>query len=250
MQTKPQSSTELTQHASHHLAIHGDRKSVHPFLRELRSELEIYCSDCSDGFVLYLYGIVLKELGVTKEAIEVLQLSIKSYPCNWSAWEDLGSLCGTREVFEGLELPDHWMNMFFQAHMWLELQQEDEEDMTIYATLASLVPNSTSILAQTAIAKYNTQEFSESKELFEALMELDPHRLEGLDTFSNILHGTQDTHALSLLAHQASQNDKDRPETCCITGNYYSLKGTTRPLSLNHSHNPNLNPHSNPQPQH
>ena len=29
---------------------------------------------------------------------------------------------------------------------------------------------------------------------------------------------------LSHLAHDAVQNDKYRPETCCIVGNYYSLK--------------------------
>jgi len=220
---QPQSTSEWTQHATHHLAVQGDKKSVNQSLRSLRAELEEFCAKCDDGFVLYLYGIVLKEMDVAAEAVSVLQMAIKAYPCNWSAWQDLGSLCTTREMYQELDLPDHWMNLFFQAHMWLELQQGDD-DMTIYATLESLVPNSTSILAQTAVAKYNTQEYAESKDLFEALQELDPHRLEGLETFSNILHGTQDTAALSLLAHQATRNDKNRPETCCIVGNYYSLK--------------------------
>jgi len=31
--------------------------------------------------------------------------------------------------------------------------------------------------------------------------------------------------ALSHLAHRAAAADKYRPETCCIIGNYYSLKG-------------------------
>ena len=29
---------------------------------------------------------------------------------------------------------------------------------------------------------------------------------------------------LSFLAHTATQTDKYRPETCCIVGNYYSMK--------------------------
>ena len=62
-----------TQHATHHLgakycwniamavtllcggtAVQGDKKSSNQSLRGLRAELEEFCTDCDDGFVLYL----------------------------------------------------------------------------------------------------------------------------------------------------------------------------------------------------
>jgi anaphase-promoting complex subunit 8 len=45
-----------------------------------------------------------------------------------------------------------------------------------------------------------------------------------MDTYSNILYVKEDAAKLSYLAHGAVLTDKYRPETCCIVGNYYSLK--------------------------
>ena len=43
--------------------------------------------------------------------------------------------------------------------------------------------------------------------------------------YSNILYVKEQFAALSHLAHRVASADKYRPETCCIIGNYYSLKG-------------------------
>lgn len=48
--------------------------------------------------------------------------------------------------------------------------------------------------------------------------------LQGMDTHSNILYVQENFPALSHLAHRTAATDKYRPETCCIIGNYYSLK--------------------------
>ena len=45
------------------------------------------------------------------------------------------------------------------------------------------------------------------------------------NSYSDILYVKESRAELSHLAHLAAQNDKYRPETCCIIGNYYSLKG-------------------------
>jgi anaphase-promoting complex subunit 8 len=42
--------------------------------------------------------------------------------------------------------------------------------------------------------------------------------------YSDILYVKESKAELSHLAHIAAKNDKYRPETCCIIGNYYSLK--------------------------
>ena len=64
----------------------------------------------------------------------------------------------------------------------------------------------------------------ELQALFEDLLKQDEFALEGMDTYSNILYMKEDFANLSGLAHKAVLNDKYRPETCCIIGNYYSLK--------------------------
>lgn len=62
------------------------------------------------------------------------------------------------------------------------------------------------------------------QELFEDLIAHDHYDLEGMDTYSNILYMKENFAKLSHLAHKAVMVDKYRPETCCVIGNYYSLK--------------------------
>jgi hypothetical protein len=45
-----------------------------------------------------------------------------------------------------------------------------------------------------------------------------------MDTFSNILFVKEAFAPLSHLAHRLARSDKYTPETCCVIGNYYSLK--------------------------
>ena len=52
----------------------------------------------------------------------------------------------------------------------------------------------------------------------------DPHKLETLDTYSNILYVKENAPALGHLARQAVKVSKFTPEACCIVGNYFSLK--------------------------
>ncbi len=60
--------------------------------------------------------------------------------------------------------------------------------------------------------------------------------LQGMDTYSNILYVKEHFAALSHLAHRVSAADKYRPETCCIIGNYYSLKGQHEKVSTFSQH--------------
>ena len=49
--------------------------------------------------------------------------------------------------------------------------------------------------------------------------------MQAMDTYSNILYVKEQFVPLSHLAHRAMSAAKFTPETCCIVGNYYSLKG-------------------------
>merc|ERR1711924_412841 len=47
---------------------------------------------------------------------------------------------------------------------------------------------------------------------------------DDLDVYSNVLYVQEARAELSRLAHAATRCEKYRPETCCVVGNYYSLK--------------------------
>uniref|UniRef100_A0A6B2L4M5 Cdc23 domain-containing protein n=1 Tax=Arcella intermedia TaxID=1963864 RepID=A0A6B2L4M5_9EUKA len=184
----------------------------------------LYEANKLDGFCLYLYGIVLRDLTLMGMARTVFVESLRKYPCNWSCWQDLVPLCPDRDVIRQLALPvDHWTYQFFLAFLYLELQNTNES-LKIYNQLNEALPNNTYILAQTALARYDLLEFDVAEKIFENLREIDPCRLTNMDTYSNILY-VREAHAkLSHLAYEASVIDKYTPETCSIIGNYYSLK--------------------------
>ena len=53
-------------------------------------------------------------------------------------------------------------------------------------------------------------------------------RLDNLDTYSNLLYVKEQRVELAHLAHKTVEIDKFRTETCCVVGNYYSLRFATR----------------------
>uniref|UniRef100_A0A7S2WAH8 Cdc23 domain-containing protein n=1 Tax=Mucochytrium quahogii TaxID=96639 RepID=A0A7S2WAH8_9STRA len=193
-------------------------------LRLLRNELSTFHAEGkADGYILYIYGVVLKEMQAKTMALSILCESVCENPLNWSAWLDLASLCTEKEDIEQLTLPTHWMAGFFRAHLALELQQ-NLEATEILQELSTMFPTSSYVLAQKALAQYSLRNFDEAQELFESLTEFDPHRLQNMDTYSNILYVKECKAELSYLAHTAVRSNKYKPETCCIIGNYFSLK--------------------------
>lgn len=196
-------------------------------LKELQAEFRQLKEDGKlDGFGLFLYGLVLKERDRPKEARGILCESVNKYPWNWSAWKQLSSLCKDKDVMPNLEVNTHWMKLFFLADVLLELHQhEHEEVLHLLDALSQQFPKSTHVLAQQAMAHYNKREFDEAQNLFEDLRELDPYRLENMDSYSNILYVKESKAELSYLAQEVVRNNKYRSQTCCIIGNYYSLKG-------------------------
>eukprot|EP00466_Bigelowiella_natans_P013716 jgi/Bigna1/90153/estExt_fgenesh1_pg.C_630098 len=179
-----------------------------------------------DPFCKYLYGLVLKQLDDNKMAAKVLVESVNEYPFNWSAWKLLTSLMKSKDTVMQLQLKDHCIKQMFLADVYLELQHhETTEVLDILDALIEVFPNSTHLAAQMAMAHYNMRDFDEAQRLFQLLQRQDPCRLEAMDVYSNILFVKECKAELSFLAHNAIKIDKYRPETCCIIGNYYSLKG-------------------------
>lgn len=117
-----------------------------------------------------------------------------------------------------------WMFQLFQAHSFLDQQQNDAA-REVLDYLSTIFPQSTYLLAQQALTSYHMLDFDQSQDQFERLASDDPHRMEHMDVYSNVLYVKEDKTELSRLAHRALKVEKYRPETCCIIGNYYSIKG-------------------------
>ncbi|KAH7479879.1 hypothetical protein KRP22_010085 [Phytophthora ramorum] len=155
----------------------------------------------------------------------ILVESIRRYPWNWSAWMELAAhspfTSNEEEVILATSCP--WMFQLFQAHVLLDQQQNDAA-RALLTGLEEHFPQSNYLLAQQALTSYHIRDFDQSQEQFERLAARDPHRMENMDVYSNVLYVKEDKTELSRLAHRALKVEKYRPETCCIIGNYYSIK--------------------------
>ncbi|KAF5459846.1 hypothetical protein F2P56_019760 [Juglans regia] len=203
----------------------GKSDAVNRELVSLERELSTLRKNAAiDPFGLYLYGLVLKEKGSENLARTVLVESVNSYPWNWNAWSELQSLCTTIDTLNSLNLNNHWMKDFFLASAYQELRMHNES-LVKYEYLLGTFGFSNYIQAQIAKARYSLREFEQVEAIFEELLRNDPYRVEDMDMYSNVLYAKECFSALSYLAHRVFMTDKYRPESCCIIGNYYSLKG-------------------------
>uniref|UniRef100_A0A2P2J6M2 Cdc23 domain-containing protein n=1 Tax=Rhizophora mucronata TaxID=61149 RepID=A0A2P2J6M2_RHIMU len=203
----------------------GKNDAVNRELVSLERELStIRKNGTIDPFALYLYGLVLKEKGNQTLARTVLMESVNSYPWNWNAWSELLSMCTTIEILNSLNLCNHYMKDFFLASAYQELRMHNES-LAKYEYLQGTFSYSNYVQAQIAKAQYSLREFEQVEVIFEELLRNDPYRVEDMDMYSNVLYAKECFSALSYLAHRVFMTDKYRPESCCIIGNYYSLKG-------------------------
>lgn len=180
---------------------------------------------------LYLYGVILKEKNKKEDAKAIFAECLTRLPHLWSAWLELGSLItqgdDSRKVFQILKngaTENHWMNNFYFANYYLDIQQE-RDCVNLNGALIKHFPNSVYIINQIAHASYTSLDYDIALDWFQKLREIDPFRYENMDLFSNILYIKENYGELANLAHRVFHNDKYRPEACCVIGNYYSLRG-------------------------
>lgn len=55
-------------------------------------------------------------------------------------------------------------------------------------------------------------------DFFKQILNIDPYRLDNLDTYSNLLYVQEMKIELANLAHKVVLVDKYRVETCCVIG--------------------------------
>ncbi|KAH7938863.1 hypothetical protein HPB52_001485 [Rhipicephalus sanguineus] len=191
-------------------------KDLQTELRALRPKL--------DGFCLYIYGVVLKRLQLQQQAVDVFVEAVHAEPLHWGAWLELSSLVADCDHLRSLELPNHWMKEFFLGHTYLELQLNEEVLETYEQLQKGPFLESTYLMAQVAIAYHNMRVVDKAIEGFQKLRKADPFRLDNMDIYSNLLYVKELRVELSHLAHSVCAIDKYKPETCCVIGNFYSLR--------------------------
>lgn len=116
------------------------------------------------------------------------------------------------------------MSRIFTVYANQEFFQHDEIDLEEIDEILTFMPNFNFLITQKAMIYYHGLDYDESEKEFEKVLLEDPHRLDDMDTYSNILYVMERRPKLAYLAQLASSTDKFRPETCCIIANYYSLR--------------------------
>lgn len=215
----------------------------------------------SCAYSSYLRGVVHGHLGQDEQCVASLAAAVRGEPLLWCAWYELAKHLSTEKARDilstlanmdmriaALGLPTHhWVYPFFASHLLAELQCFEE---AVAATDALLLacPGNAFARTQKALLAYNMRNFEgreavwflvflfffdidvsfffpASEAAFEAIWRDDPYRISDMDIYSNVLYVRGAKPKLSYLAHRVSKTDRLRPESCCIVGNYYSMRG-------------------------
>ncbi|KAH9935486.1 TPR-like protein [Fomitopsis serialis] len=187
--------------------------------------------NATDPFLLFLKALFLCRLNRREEAIESALLSIASYPWNWSTWMVLGECLGdSEELSSMLPLlplpPTHPLVQMFQIKTLNTFHSPTDNELGLCDRLLGeeLFPRSLWIMSLRAGVLYHMHDFNQAATQFQKIFAVDPYRIDDIDIYSNILYVTEDQSALSTVAHEFTIIDKDRPEICCLIGNYFSLR--------------------------
>ncbi|KAL4911928.1 anaphase promoting complex subunit 8 [Aspergillus aurantiobrunneus] len=182
--------------------------------------------DRNHGWLEYLYGIILIKGRNEDEARKWLIRSVHLNPFHWGAWQELNDLLASTEDLKQVveHLPQNIMTLIFHVHCSQELYQATEDTYQVLSELETIFPASAFLKTQRALLYYHSKDFEEASHIFTDILITSPHRLDSLDHYSNILYVMGARPQLAFVAQVATATDKFRPETCCVVGNYYSLK--------------------------
>ncbi|KAI1762718.1 TPR-like protein [Hypoxylon sp. FL1150] len=179
----------------------------------------------SQGWLEYLYGMVLAREKNDELALYWLVRSVHLFPMNWGCWLEMTTLISRVEDLNRImpRLPQNIVSFMFHIHTSLELYQHDANLANSLDQLLNIFPTSSFLLTCDALLSYHAKDLVAAEQHFSRILALHPRRLDSLDHYSNILYVMNARPKLAFLAHLCSSVDKFRPESCVIIGNYYSL---------------------------
>ncbi|KAI1178502.1 TPR-like protein [Nemania sp. FL0916] len=177
------------------------------------------------GWLEYLYGMVLAKEKNEELALYWLVRSVHLFPMNWGCWLEITSLITRVDDLNRImaRLPQNIVSFMFHIYTSLELYQHDANLASSLDQLTNIFPSSSFLLTCNALLLYHAKDLVAAEQSFSQLLAIHPRRLDSLDHYSNILYVMNARPKLAFLAHLCSNLDKFRPESCVVIGNYYSL---------------------------
>ena len=186
--------------------------------------IDLKKSEQLDGYHSYLMGVIMKKLGRLKEAKQQLTSSVNQTPMLHASWFELKTLINCKDDLNSLQLPQHWMRDAFMAEVNSNFQLNAEVVKKLEPVFDAGFEKSPYFFTCLAKAHHNLRDLDSSIECFEEMRQMDPYRIEDLDVLSNDYYVKGKRVELSVLAHEMVDLAKYRHETCCVVGNYYSLR--------------------------
>lgn len=233
------------------VSVNLPKKAILKF-NELRDSLERSMDKREpDGWLLYVYGLVLHKFKLNKNAIEVLERAINLTPINWSAWYVLTSIIDCKKQLHSLDLPNHLFKVFFYHMMRLELDIPDNEPLYSIGSKETkfFVEKyfKTSLFIKTLTAKslgYQSSKYNEAMEIFSQIRQEDPYRVDAMEVYSNLLYVGKMRKELAKLAYEIERVDPFTSEANSCIANSFSAREQhtkaivyfTRALRLNPDH--------------
>ncbi|RAL16820.1 anaphase promoting complex subunit CDC23 [Aspergillus homomorphus CBS 101889] len=180
----------------------------------------------NQGWLEYLYAVILLKGRNEDEAKKWLIRSVHLNPFHWGSWQELNDLLASTEDLKQVVdlLPQNIMTLIFHVYCSQELYQATDDTYQALSELETIFPTSAFLKTQRALLYYHSKDFEAASHIFTDILITSPHRLDSLDHYSNILYVMGERPQLAFVAQVATATDKFRPETCCVVGNYYSLK--------------------------
>ncbi|VEL23418.1 unnamed protein product [Protopolystoma xenopodis] len=209
-------------------------------LNSLKHELENYIryhsqggammSDNLDPYILYVYSLVLRKLHCEEMAVITLCHILSLDHSCWPAWSELAELAKDRDHLKKFKLPyiisaSCWAQLFFEAKMNLNLHEREKALEILTRLYNTGFDMSLNLRTDIALAHEGMRDMENAEKHFRKVFELDPFRLEDVDVYSNTLFVREEHAELARLAHHCISVNRYLPQTCCVVGNFHSLRG-------------------------
>lgn len=184
-----------------------------------------------DGWLLYVYGLVLYKFKLFESSIDVLVKAINLTPNNWSAWYMLSLLVDSRQQLNTMNLPNHLFKVFFYFMMRLDLDMSGEEPWVLVG--AKETKNfldkyfRDSLFIKTLRAKslgYQSLKYDEAMDIFKQIRTEDPYRVDAMEIYSNLLYVKKMRKELSTLAYEIEKVDPFTSEANSCIANSFSAR--------------------------
>ncbi|KAF5368504.1 hypothetical protein D9758_002193 [Tetrapyrgos nigripes] len=194
-------------------------------------ELLSFVTNETEPFLLYLKAVILARLSRREECIEACIRSIMGFEWNWATWSLLSSCIGDNEELPALLPllplpPNHPLVLMLHLKTMIDLNNPTDNELELCDRLlaSNCFPRSLWIMELRACLLHNLRDHTQSCNQFTKLMQLDPYKIDKIDTYADALFLTDQRTKLTRMALDYLAIDKDRPEVCYLIGNHYAMK--------------------------